>query len=581
MVEKVGKITNHKLAEIFRTIADLLEIKGEVVFKVQAYRRAADSLEAIGRDINEVRKAGELNQIPGVGKAIAEKIDELVETGKLNFFEKLKEEVPLSLRDLLSVPDLGPKKAALFWHELGITNLIELETAAREGKLRSLPGMGPKSEAKIINGIEALHRRNGRIMLGRAWPFAQEMLAWLRKLPGVTAAEAAGSLRRMRPTVGDIDLVAASRDPQSVMEAFTHHPRVSEIVASGQSKSSVEFDDGLRAQLWVQPPDRFGTGLQYATGSKEHSVHFRELAQKMGLSLSEQHLQREDGSEILCANEEEVYTLLGLPYIVPELREDRGEIEAALAGTLPDLIEKADMRAELHCHSTWSDGQASILEMARAAQKAGLQVIAITDHSGGLGITGGPSVDQLARHREEIAAAQKEIGDGIRILQGTEVEIRADGSLDYPDEVLAGLDIVIASLHTSLRQPREQITRRLLGVIRNQHVDIIGHPTGGLMPDRESADLDMDAVFQTVAENGVVLEINADPARLDLDDVYSRRAVELGINLSINRDAHSPETIGQVEFGLATARRGWVSAASVINTWHVEKLVEWLKNRGT
>lgn len=573
------KLSNRELAEIFQRIADLLEIKGEVIYKILAYRKAADSLNNLGRDASEYWQEGKLTEIPGVGKAIAEKIDKLLSTGKLEFLENLTAEVPSSLAEMLQVPDLGPKKVALFWHELGITSLDELEAAARAGKLRGLPGMGEKSEAKVISGIEALARRTTRIPLGRAWPVAQELLAFLRGTAGVQAAEAAGSLRRMRATVGDLDLLVAASDSAGVMDAFVHRPDVDRVLGHGDIKSSVEFNTGLRAQLWAHPPERFGTALQYATGSKDHNVRLRELALKKGLSLSDQAFLKEDGDEILCATEEEVYALLGLPWIPPELREDRGEVQAALAGKLPALIELGDLRAELHCHTTWSDGKLSVRQMAQAARARGYKVLAITDHSPSLGITGGLSEEDIQVQRAEIDAAQKELGDSILLLQGVEMEIRADGTLDYPDEVLKKFDLVCASLHVSLRQPRERITKRLLNAIRNLHVDMIGHPTGRLIPDREGADLDMEAVFAAAAESGVALEINAHPARLDLDDVYARRAIELGIPLSINTDAHSPEDMDLMHFGVATARRGWVEAKHVINTWETSKLLEWLKNR--
>jgi DNA polymerase (family 10) len=573
-------LTNRQLTDTFTLIANLLEIKGEVIYKILAYRKAAESLEALGRPAADYQREGRLTEIPGVGKAIAEKIDELLTTGKLEFLEKLKAEVPETLAEVLQVPDLGPKKVALFWKELGVTTLAELETAARAGKLRSLPGMGEKSEAKVLAGIEALGRRSGRIPLGRAWPFAQELLAMLRQTPGVVRAEAAGSLRRMRATVGDLDLLAAAGDSQAVMEAFTGRADVSRVLGKGETKASVEFTHGLRAQLWVHPPERFGTALQYATGSKDHNVRLRERALKLGLSLSEHALTRQDGSEILCATEEEVYQALGLPWIPPELREDRGEVQAALAGELPPLLERGDLRAELHSHSTWSDGRLSIRQMADAAMQRGYKVLAITDHSASLGVAGGLSVDELRAQREEIDAVQRELGGKIRLLQGSEVEIRADGELDFPDEALASLDIVIASLHVSLRQPREKVTQRLVNAIRNPHVDIIGHPSGRLLPDREGADLDMEAVLQAAAESGVALEINAHPARLDLEDVYARRAVELGIPLSTNTDAHSDSDMDLIHFGVATARRGWVGPENVINAWEVERLEAWLKARG-
>jgi len=452
--------------------------------------------------------------------------------------------------------------------------------AARAGKLRDLPGMGAKSEAKVIAGIESLARRTTRIPLGRAWPTAQELLAQLRQVPGVAAAEAAGSLRRMRATVGDLDLLAAASDSAAVMEAFINHPLVARVLGKGETKSSVEYANGLRAQLWVHPPERFGTALQYATGSKDHNVRLREMALKKGLSLSDQSFLREDGSEILCATEEQVYELLGLPWIPAELREDKGEIQAALAGKLPELIERSDVRAELHSHTTWSDGKLSVKEMAEAARQRGFKVLAITDHSPSLGVTGGLSIEDIRTQRAEIEAAQTELGDSIRLLQGTEMEIRADGTLDYPDEVLAAFDIVIASIHVSLRQPREKITERILNAIKNPHVDVIGHLTGRLIPDREGADLDMEAVLTAAAESGVALEINAHPARLDLEDVHARRAVQLGIPLSINTDAHSPADMDLMHFGVATARRGWVEAGDVINTWETDRLLAWLRKRG-
>jgi len=573
------KFSNAELADVFTLIGNLLEIKGEVIYKILAYRKAAESLTNLGRDVNDVWRQGGLTEIPGVGKAIAEKIDELLRTGELEFLEKLKSEVPESLAEMLQVPDLGPKKVALFWKQAGVASLAELEAAARAGKLRDLPGMGEKSEAKIIAGIESLARRSDRIPLGRAWPLAHELLEYLRAVPGVVAAEAAGSLRRMRATVGDIDLLVAAEDSAPVMQAFTTHPEVARVLGKGETKSSVEFIHGLRAQLWVHPPARYGTALQYATGSKDHNVRLRELALKQGLSLSEHALTPTDntGEEILCATEEQLYAALGLPYIPPELREDRGEVQAAKANKLPRLLELEDVRAELHSHSTWSDGKLSIREMAEAAIQRGRRVLAISDHSESLGVAGGLSVEGLRQQRIEIDEVQSLLGDQILLLQGTEVEIRADGSLDYPDEVLAELDIVTASIHSGLRQPREKVTQRLLNAIHNPHVDIIGHPTGRMIPDREGADLDMDAVLQAAAESGVALEINAHPSRLDLDDVHARRAIEMGVLLSINTDAHSATDMDLLFFGVATARRAWVTAGHVINCWDNQRLLAWLR----
>ncbi len=574
-------MNNRELADTFTLIANLLEIKGEVVYVTLAYRKAAESLLSLGGDVNQYWKEDRLREIPGVGKSIAEKMQELLSTGSLQFLEQLKKEVPEGLAEWLKVPGLGPKKAALIWKELGITTLAQLDAAAREGKLRKLPGLGEKSETLIARGIASLARRSSRIPLWRAWPLAQRIVAALKEVPGVQAAEPAGSLRRMRPTVGDLDVLVAADGSERVMEVFTTLPGVMRVLGRGETKSSIEFADGVRAQVWVHPPEKFGTALQYATGSKDHNVQIRQLALEKGLSLSEHALARTDGSgEILCATEREVYAALGLPWIPPELREDRGEVQAARAGKLPKLIEVGDIRADLHTHSTWSDGKLSMLDLARVAARRRIRVIAFTDHSVGLGMVGGLTIERHAEQQAEIRAIQKQLGDSIRVLHATEVEIRADGTLDYPDEFLATLDLVMASLHTALRQERDKVTERVIRAVRNPHVDIIGHPPGRMIPDRPGVDLDMDAVLAAAAQSGVALEINASPYRLDLEDIYARRAREMGIPLSINTDAHSEEELDTLPFGVATARRAWLTAEDVINTWPTDRLLEWLRRRG-
>jgi len=574
-------MNNRQLADAFTLIADLSEIKGENMYKTLAYRKAADSLLNLGRDASEYWKEGKLNEIPGVGKAIAEKIDELMRTGKLQFLEKLKKEVPPTLVEWLPIPGLGPKRAAMIWKALNITTFAELEAAAKEGKLRELPGMGAKSEAAILEGIQTLSRRTVRIPLGRAYPVAQALIAELKKVKGLIDAQPGGSLRRMRDTVGDLDILVASKDPEPVMDMFVKMPRIHRVLGRGPTKASIEFNDGLRVQLWVHPPQEFGTALVYATGSKEHNIRLREMALAKDLSLSDHSFKNiRDGSELFCATEEEVYKTLGLVWIPPELREDRGEIQAAKANKLPKLIQKKDIKADLQMHSTWSDGKLSMLEMARLAAKRGMKVIAFTDHSVSLGVTGGLSMEDHKKQAAEIKKIQKQLGDSILVLHATEVEIKADGTLDYPDEFLASLDLVLASLHTSLRQPREKVTQRVINAIRNPNVDIIGHPTGRLIQEREGADLDMDAVLQAAAESGVALEINAHPARLDLDDIHARRAKELGIPIAINTDAHSEEDLDMLFYGVETARRAWLEPKDVINTWSKDKLLKWLKKRG-
>lgn len=570
---------NEDIAGVFERIASLMEIQGEVVFKIRAYQRAAESLRVLGEDINVVHRENRLGDIPGVGAAIAAKIGELLETGQLEFLQKLEEEVPPSLLDLLRVPGVGPKKAALFWKQAGVTTLEQLSAAAQAGTLRGLPGMGDQSVQRIMQGLQSLSQRSDRLLLGTALRHGQVWLEWLRAQAGVLRAEPAGSLRRMKETVGDLDLVIAAQDSAPIMQALSGHSEVGRVVGEGKNKTSVELTNGLRIQLWSQPPESFGALWLYATGSKAHNVRLRELAQKQGLSLSERGFLAADGSFMPMPAEETVYQTLGLDWIPPELREDRGEVEAALEHRLPALLQTSDLLGELHSHSNWSDGALSIREMALAARARGLKTLAITDHSMSLGIANGLTPERLRAQRAEIRQVQTELGDSLLLLQGAEVEIRADGALDYPDEVLAELDLVIASLHSSLRQPREQITARLINAIRNPHVDLIGHPSGRLLPDRPGADLDWEAVFAAAREHGTVLEINASTQRLDLDEVRARRAVELGIPLAINTDAHSPDNFADAALGAAVARRAWVTPEWVINTWPAERLTAWLHQR--
>jgi DNA polymerase (family 10) len=420
-------------------------------------------------------------------------------------------------------------------------------------------------------------------MLGVAWPAAQEILAELQTLPGVEKAAVGGSLRRMRETIGDVDLLLAAADSEPIMAHFRNMPAVETVSGSGPSKTSVILHNGLQVDLRVLPAERWGTLLSYFTGSKNHNVRLREMALKKGLSLNEHAFTPENGGEeIICPTEEAVYQVLGLPYIPPAIREDHGEIEAALAGKLPVLVQETDLVADLHMHSTWSDGKMTILEMAQAAQALGMQYIVITDHSFSLGIANGLTAERLQEQVEEIRQANAAVSGaikgqpGFRILHGTEMEIRADGSLDFPDEVLAGLDFVIASLHVSLSQSRQDVTRRLLQAIENPHVDMIGHPTGRLLPERAGADLDMDEILSAAARTGTILEINANPRRLDLRDSHVRLAVEKGIKLAINTDAHHADQFTLRHYGVATAQRGWASAEDVVNTWPLEKFLAYI-----
>lgn len=566
-------MNNRQVAELLTNIADLLEIKGENRFKILAYRKAAENITHLDRDINLIWADGALADVPGVGQAIHDKIDELLKTGRLGFWDRLSAEVPPSLIEVLHIPDVGPKTVRALWQELGLTTVEAVKAAAEEGRLRQLAGLGAKSEAKILAGIAAMAApASRRVHLGEAWPAAMTLIRALEPLPEVQRIQFAGSLRRFRPTIGDLDLLVATESPGPVMAAFRSLSQVEEVLLSGETKTSVRLLNGLQVDLRCLEPARWGTALQYFTGSKAHNVKIREMARKQGLSLNEYAFTRTDGSTIVCATEEEVYATLGLPYIQPELREDWGEIEAAQAGTLPEPFETTAIRGEVHCHSTWSDGKASIEEMARAALDRGYEYLVISDHSQSLGMVNGLTPERLQAQQAEIAEVQARL-PGIRLLQGSEVEVKADGSLDYADEVLAGLDLVVASVHTGLRQDRETLTARFIKAMRNPHVDVIGHPSGRLLTKREPGDIDMEAILRTAVETGTMLEINAAPERLDLDAVHVRRAVSLGVNMVINCDAHHPDQFDYLRFGVATARRGWATVAQIANTRSLDELL--------
>jgi DNA polymerase (family 10) len=578
-------MNNREIAGLFHTIADMLTLKGESIHRVMAYRNAAESIAELPRDLRAYAAEGKLDEIPHVGKIIAEKITELLETGRLDFYERLSAEIPPGVVEMLHVNGIGPKRALQFWKELQITSIAELQTAIQAGKLNSLPGMGAKSAAKIAAGIDAYLKRsaNPRIRLGDALPVAERLLARLTARGDVRKGAVAGSIRRGRPTIGDIDLLVAAEDSAApdIMVAFVSSDEVARILGQGTTKSSVELHSGLQVDLRVIAPQRWGTALSYFTGSQAHNIQLRELARQRGLSLNEHAFTRsETGEAILCDSEEAVYAVLGLPFIPPELREGQGEIERAAAGQLPTLIVRDQIRADLHMHTLWSDGKATIREMAAAARDRGHQYIVITDHSVGAAIANGLSIERLLAQADEIREVDREMRP-FRVFHGSEVEIKASGDLDFPDEVLARLDFVIASLHTGLRQPREQVTARLLAAINNPHVDLIAHPRGQLIPDREGADLDMDAVFAAAQRTGTALEINSNPHRLDLEAQYARRAAELGIPIAIDTDAHSVAELDNLRYGIMTARRGWIGANSVINTWPVERFEAWIASRGS
>ncbi|KAB8143983.1 DNA polymerase/3'-5' exonuclease PolX [Chloroflexia bacterium SDU3-3] len=569
-------LTNHDIAEVFAKIALSLEVAGESRYRFQAYQRAADSIGELPAALATYRERGELEAIPNIGKTLADKIIELLDTGQLQFYEKLKQQVPPGVLDLMKVPSIGPRTAGKLYKELGIDSLAALKQAADTGKLAGVKGFGAKTIAGISAGITAAEQADTRVLMGEALAMAEQLLAALREAVPLREAAYAGSLRRGRETTGDLDILAAAEDTASVVRAFTALPMIAYVDSSGDAKATAYLHSGMQVDLYAVDPAVWGAALHHFTGSRAHNIRFRELALAQGMSFSEHGFKRlESGETVPCATEQQVYATVGLPWIAPELREDAGEFEAAQAGALPRLVELADIRADLHMHSTWSDGKHSIRAMAEAAMARGYSHMAITDHSAYLGIVNGLDAARLKAQAEEIRALNAELG-GFRILRGVEVDITPDGGLALPDEVLAELDIVVASPHVQLRQPAEQATERILKAIRNPHVDIIGHPTGRLIGGRAGAELDIDAVARAAAETNTLLEVNSGPDRLDLSAAHARRALELGALLVTDSDAHHTDNLAWIRLGVVTARRGWAAADQLANTWDLPRLLAWL-----
>jgi len=567
---------NQEIARIFNDIADLLEIKGENPFRIRAYRRAAQNIDGLTRDVAETPK-DELMKIPGIGQDLAGKIEEYVKTGRLQFYEDLKKEVPESLSVLLSVPGLGPKTAKLLFERLKVKDIETLEQLAREHKLIVLPGIKEKTEENILKGIEMLKRGMERQPLGKVLLYANDILEHLKKEAPMKKLTIAGSIRRWKDTIKDIDILATSENPKEVMDIFVHLPHVKEVLMHGPTKSSVIIFEGLQVDLRVVEEDSFGAALAYFTGSKAHNIRLREMAVKSGLKINEYGVFREkDNKKIGGKEEEDIYRILGLPYIPPELREDTGEIEAALAGRLPQLVELKDIKGDLHVHSKWSDGSHDFEELIQEAKKRGYEYIAITDHSKGLGIARGLNAERLMEEKKEIDAINKRL-KGFRLIVGTEVDIRSDGHMDFPDDILREMDIVVASIHSGFKQNREQITKRLVSAMRNPYVSVIAHPTGRLIGEREPYDVDMKEVLKVAKETRTAIEINAYPLRLDLNDVYAKMAKEMGVPIVISTDTHITSQFDYMTYGVSIARRGWLGKSDILNTMGYNSLVKTLK----
>jgi DNA polymerase (family 10) len=571
-------LSNREVAAALHEIGDLLEIKGESRFRILGYRRAAESIAGASKDVCDMAES-QLTGLAGVGKGVAARVAELCKTGKIESLETLRAQVPPTMREMTMIPGLGPKGAMAIYSTLGISTLEELKKAAEEQRLRDVPGLGAKTEEQILAALERGVEIDQRVLLARALPLAEAMLADLDTCDAVVRSAYAGSMRRMRETVGDIDLLVASDRPTEVMEHFRSMRGVRESKADGPTKSSVLTTDGLQVDLRVIEPDVFGAALQYFTGSQAHNVKIRANAVRRKLKLSEYGLfDAKTDERLVAATEEEVYDALGMQWVPPTMREDKGEVEAALDHALPRVIVETDMRGDLQSHSTYSDGRLPVRDMAVAAQAKGYEYYAVTDHGRRLTYIRNLSLSEIDNQRAEIAELNKELK--ITVLHGVELNIAADGSLDYPDEVLAGFDICVASIHGQFNLSKKDQTKRLITAIEDPHVHVIGHPSGRRLDRRPGIDFDVAEVAKAAAEHGVALEINAHPYRLDLRDEHIRWAREHGVFFAVSTDAHSIAELDHMRFGIATAQRGWVEPDEVINTWPLERLRAFLRKAG-
>ena len=572
-------MVTREIAAIFDRMARTLAFKGKNRFRALDYERAAVSLKSLDQDLTSLASKKELETIPGIGHDLAEMIEEYIETGRIRRCELEMRSVSDELLEMMDIPGLGPKTLALLHKKFRIKNVNDLSRLIEKGSLVELRGFGEKKIENLRRGIELHQSGKQRGRLGTVLPTAEKLLDEARKIELVERADLAGSIRRRRETIGDIDLLISSRKGNEALREFVKLPLIKQVTALGPTRASVIIEGGLQVDVRAVPKESYGAALHYFTGSKQHSVHLRTLAQARGLKINEYGVFRGD-ERIGGEKEEDAYRALGMKMPPPELREDRGEIDAAMEGQLPKLIEEGDLRGDLHAHTTWSDGRSSLEEMIAAAAAMGLEYIAITDHSPSSRIAHGLDLKRLERKIEEVEALRKKRGRRKpRILMGAEVDILADGRLDYPDEVLARLDVVVASVHGAFRQSKDKMTGRLLDAIANPYTHIIGHPTTRLIGSREPVEFDFERIVEAAARAGVALEVNGSPSRLDLNDVLARAANEAGALLAIDSDAHSAAQLEQTRYGVFQARRGWVEARSVVNTWPWPKFNRWLRHR--
>jgi len=572
-------VENQDFAKIFFEMAELLELKGDNPFRIRAYGKAALNIENTTNSVENIYYKGgipALSSVPGIGKGIAEHIEELIKTGKLQAREKLLKKFPKSLLEMISVPGIGPKTAMLAFKKLKIDSIGKLERAAKDGTLARLPGIRAKKISNILAGIELKKRNVGRFSIGIALPYAEAIVERLKKLKEVDRIIPCGSLRRAKETIGDIDILVTSMEPDKVMNAFVKLPQVERVMSKGGTRSSVILKNGMQADVRVVDPASFGAAVHYFTGSKEHNIIIREMGIKKGLKINEYGIFR-GNKRIGGEKEDDVFRSLGLPYIPPEIREARGEIEAAKAGRLPELVTLNDIRGDLHMHTKATDGANTLEEMAKTAKAMGYEYIAITDHSVSTRIAGGLTKEELLSHIKKIDKANSR--SGIKILKGSEVDILPDGTLDYPDEILRQLDIVFASVHSRFKMNRAEMTARIISAMKNRYVHVISHPTGRLIGEREAYEVDLDKVLEAAENTGTFLELNAHPSRLDLDDIHCRKAKELGVPVVITTDAHAASHLGYMRYGVLTARRGWLEKDDILNTLSYQKLLKKLKRK--